>query len=228
MAHRVMIFYDLENFKQGLIYRDRNRKYDYGKVQYLIFDLLKNLIPGRDDKEYILIRAYAYTGEYTEQLINKIQKDLEKAKRSGDNKKARELEKLLEKTKKRFKAQRNLLDKLSKFNFFELRTYPLKYSKGQIFQKGVDVQLAVDLVSHAFRNNFDVAVVCSGDIDLLESLKIVKSLGKTVVLMSHPKITAKALRKEADFYIDMNLLSDKDLDKITQRNRPKEGDDEEK
>jgi len=124
---------------------------------------------------------------------------------------------LLEKTKRRFEAQKSLLDKLRSFNFLELRTYPLKYSKGQIFQKGVDVQLAVDLVTHAFRDNFDIAVVCSGDIDLLESLKIVKSLGKIVVLMSHPRITAKALKHEADFYIDMSKLRDEDLDRVSFR-----------
>ena len=212
MVHRVMIFYDLENFKQGLTHRDRGRRYDYGKIQYLIIDLLKNVLPATDDRDYTLVRAYAYTGEYTEQLLRKIKEDVEKAKNPEERKL---LEKLLERTKKRYEAQRSLLDKLRNFNFFELRTYPLKYSKGQIFQKGVDVQLAVDLVTHAFRDNFDIAVVCSGDIDLLESLKIVKSLGKIVVLMSHPKITAKALRAEADFYIDMSKLRDEDLDRVS-------------
>ncbi len=208
MVSRVMIFYDLENFKQGLLRRDSNRVYDYGKLQYLILDLLKNLLKGRDDNEYILVRAYAYTGEYTDQMIKRIAEDFE---RKGE----KEIEKLLKKTQKRMKSQRHMLENISRFNFFEVRTYPLKYSKGQIFQKGIDVQLAVDLVTHAFRDNFDVAVVCSGDIDLLESLKIVKSLGKIVVVMSHPFITAKALRKEADFYIDMSKLRDEDLDKIT-------------
>ncbi len=212
MVHRVMIFYDLENFKQGLAHRDRNRKYDFGKMQYLIIDLLRNILPASDVKEYTLVRAYAYTGEYTEQLLKRIKDDIEKAKNDEEK---NDLQKLFEKTKNRTESQRNLLDKLRNFNFFELRTYPLKYSKGQIFQKGVDVQLAVDLVSHAFRDNFDIAVVCSGDIDLLESLKIVKSLGKIVVLMSHPKITAKALRAEADFYIDMSRLTDADLDRIS-------------
>ena len=188
--------------------RDSNRVYDYGKLQYLILDLLKNLLKGRDDNEYILVRAYAYTGEYTDQMIKRIAEDFE---RKGE----KEIEKLLKKTQKRMKSQRHMLENISRFNFFEVRTYPLKYSKGQIFQKGIDVQLAVDLVTHAFRDNFDVAVVCSGDIDLLESLKIVKSLGKIVVVMSHPFITAKALRKEADFYIDMSKLRDEDLDKIT-------------
>ena len=212
MAHRVMIFYDLENFKQGLAHRDKHRKYDYGKLQYLIIKLLKEILPASDVKEYTLVRAYAYTGEYKEQLLKKIREDIERA---NDSDEKRKLERLLDKTSKRLDAQKSLLDKLRNFNFFELRTYPLKYSKGQIFQKGVDVQLAVDLVTHAFRENFDIAVICSGDIDLLESLKIVKSLGKIVVLMSHPKITAKNLRSEADFYIDMSKLSDRDLDKIS-------------
>ena len=212
MVNRIMIFYDLENFKEGLKWRDRKRKYDYGKVQYLILDLVKNLLPAQGDDNYSLIQAYAYTGEYTESLIKRIKDDMQNARTEEERE---NLRKILNKTSQRLEAQKSLLEKLRKFHFFELRAYPLKYSNGQMSQKGIDVQLAVDLVTHAFMDNFDIAVVCSRDIDLLESLKIVKSLGKIVVLMSHPRITAKQLLEEADFYIDMSRLSDEDLDRIS-------------
>ncbi|RLE45689.1 hypothetical protein DRJ22_03840 [Candidatus Woesearchaeota archaeon] len=98
-----------------------------------------------------------------------------------------------------------------------MRTYPLKYENGRIFQKGVDVQIAVDFVAHAFRDNFDIAVICSGDINLLESLKIVKSLGKKVIVMSHPEVTAINMRKEADFYLDISRLKDEELDEFSRK-----------
>ena len=216
MAHRVMIFYDFENFKQSLYYRDRNRKFNYGKVQYLIIDLLRNLVKIKDIDRSDLIRAYAYTGEYTPELISKIEKNIEWMEERGfpvqkiESKKER-----LEKTKEKMSAQRRFMKRMEAYHFFEMRTCPLKYDGRTIFQKGVDVQLAVDLVTHAFRDNYDIAVVCSGDVDLLESLKIVKGLGKMVIVISHPDITADAIIKEADFYIDVSKLSDEDLDKIT-------------
>jgi len=89
---------------------------------------------------------------------------------------------------------------LNNFYFFEVRKKPLQYSpKNGIFQKGVDVQLAVDLVSNAYLNTYDISVIFSGDIDLLESLRTVKNLGKHVILISHDETVARDMKKEADF-----------------------------
>lgn len=215
MKPRVMIFYDFENFKKSLSHRDRKKRYNYGKVQYLIIDLLRKFLHIEELNSSNLIRAYAYTGEYTKEIIQRMEREIEEMKKSGEAPEIiKKKEEKLRKTERRYQAQRELIKTLAEYHFFELRTYPLKYDGKQIFQKGVDVQLAVDLVTHAFRDNFDIAVVCSGDIDLLESLKIVKSLGKKVVIMSNLKITAKGIRKESDFFIDINRLSDKDLEKI--------------
>ena len=209
-----MVFYDFENFKQSLAKRDNHRYYDYSRVQNLIKDILKRQIPIKDIEDSFLVRAYVYTGEYTPEIMKRIKNDLQEAKQKKDEEEIKRKKALLEKTRKRAAGQKRFIKESSEYHFFELRTYPLKYRGGQIFQKGVDVQLAVDLVTHAFRNNFDIAVVCSGDIDLLESLKIVKSLGKIVVVMSHPKHTARGIRKEADFYIDMSKLNNEELGMI--------------
>ncbi|OYT64581.1 hypothetical protein B6U74_05230 [Candidatus Bathyarchaeota archaeon ex4484_205] len=219
MSQRVMIFYDLENFKMSLGHINRKmkqyRKYDYGKVQYLVIELLRKFLHIKELTPSSLIRAYAYTGEYTKEIVHRIEQEIKEMECNGEPpQNIEERRKLYSKTKERFEAQKRFIKSIANYHFFELRTYPLKYRNGQIFQKGVDVQLAVDLVTHAFRDNFDIAVICSGDIDLLESLKIVKSLGKRVVVMSHPKQTARAIRKEADFYIDIGKLNEEDLNKI--------------
>ena len=46
--------------------------------------------------------------------------------------------------------------------------------------KGVDIALTKDLLSHAFRDNFDTAVLVAGDGDYLPLVEEVKRLGKRV------------------------------------------------
>ena len=224
-----MIFYDLENLKNSLLRRDKNRFYHWGRIQYTIQELVKNIV-GIPCENHDIIRTYAYTGEYTKDIIQKIEYEIEVGKdiiqrledfiekgrciTDNDVKKKKDL---LEMVKRRYKGQQDFLKKAVDFNFFEMRTYPLKYEKGRIFQKGVDVQLAVDFVSNAYRDNFDIAVICSGDIDLLESLKLVKRLGKKVVIFGHNKLTAIKIRREADFFIDIERLKDSDLEKFSRQ-----------
>ncbi len=199
-----MLFYDLENFKKSLNKRKKSF-YDIGKIQYRIIDFLKEKAKINCDYDS-LVRTYAYTGEFTKELVSKIKKDYENNIVE---------ESFYLNVKKAYESQSRFFRITSKFNFFEMRTYPLKYENGKIFQKGVDVQIAVDLVTHAFRNNFDIAVLCSGDIDLLESLKIVKSLGKKVIVLSHYSLTSKSIMKEADFYIDISKFSDEEIDSFS-------------
>lgn len=55
-------------------------------------------------------------------------------------------------------------------------------------EKGSDVNLAAHLLSDAFTNAFDVAVLITNDSDLLEPIKLVRgNLGKSVgILNPHP------------------------------------------
>ena len=47
-------------------------------------------------------------------------------------------------------------------------------------EKGVDVNLAVDLVSGAHQRSYDVGVVCSTDTDLVPALRLARELGVRV------------------------------------------------
>ncbi len=51
-----------------------------------------------------------------------------------------------------------------------------------LVEKGVDVQLAVDMVELAVDNTYDVAVLISGDGDFAPAVELVKKLGKHVEL----------------------------------------------
>jgi NYN domain len=50
--------------------------------------------------------------------------------------------------------------------------------------KGVDISLATDMLSNAHRDNFDVAILASGDEDFLPVVEEVQRLDKAVYLLS--------------------------------------------
>ncbi len=118
------------------------------------------------------------------------------------------------KAKKDREKQVNFFKLAKNYYFFEVRAKPLQlsYSDLKIVQKGVDVQLAVDLVDFAHKNIFDVAVVLSGDIDLLESVKAVKNMGKQVILLGDKESIAEEMKKYADFLIDISRFTGEQLD----------------
>ena len=203
-----MFFYDLENFRKSLIRINPTSFYDIGKFQFFLISFLCEKLKFAYNNES-LIRTYAYTGEYTDNIIKKMKKEMEEM---SDLKEKERRKEFLEKSQKKYEHQQRQFNSIKKLNFFELRTTPLKYENNKVFQKGVDVQLAVDLVAHAFQDNFDTAVICSGDIDLIESIKIVKNLGKRVLLGSHPNLASRKLRESADFFIDFSKFTQEQLD----------------
>jgi len=55
-----------------------------------------------------------------------------------------------------------------------------KKPKGHEKSKGVDITLTKDMLSHAFMNNYDGALLVAGDGDYVPLVREVKRLGKTV------------------------------------------------
>ncbi len=209
---KVMIFVDKENFRQSLWKIDKRRQEKLSGLSKIIMEILNTEL---EWNKYIprLIRSYVYTGEYADTTIYKIKQDLEKEKNPEDKK---HLAYLLDNSLKRQEIQKATYERIrNNSSFLEIRAKPLQYAKGRVFQKGVDVQLAVDLVSHAYINSYDVAIVCSGDVDLIESIRLVKNLGKKVIVFSHPDITASQIFKECDYYIDLSKMCGEKLNEIS-------------
>lgn len=88
------------------------------------------------------------------------------------------------------KGQQGFLNALKKMPYLEPRFGKLvkredecqschaKHERWQ--EKGVDMRIGVDMLSLASKNNYDVAVLVSGDGDLREAVQAVKELGKHV------------------------------------------------
>ncbi len=89
------------------------------------------------------------------------------------------------KQKRNFEGQKKLFNDLESNPIIELRTTPLKQFEGDVYQKGVDVLLATDLVNLAHMKEYDIAIILSGDTDLVEAVKLIKTLGKIPIVVSY-------------------------------------------
>jgi len=127
----------------------------------------------------------------------------------------------VEKQKRNFEGQKELFEKLKENAFIELRPTPLKQREGEIYQKGVDVLLATDLVHLAHTNAYDVAVILSGDTDLVEAVKLVKSLGKTVIIFSYhtprnPKLSNISDLMTHGKFINLKEFTKKEIEQMSE------------
>jgi len=96
--------------------------------------------------------------------------------------------------------------------YTELRLGRLVYTNwpnSPPYEKGVDIQLATDMITHSFKNNYDVAILVAGDNDFVGALQSVKDNGKNVeVALFGKERTSMQLRKVSDrvITIDGRLL----------------------
>ena len=68
-----------------------------------------------------------------------------------------------------------------------------------------DINMAVDMVENACDNNFDMAILVSGDGDFISLVEYLKNQGKRVEVLSFGKTTSLKLKEAADEFIDLDL-----------------------
>lgn len=83
------------------------------------------------------------------------------------------------KSKQLFDSQQKLIGCLKKSNYRYCLGYLLK-NDGVYHEKGVDVQIAIDIVIAAYENICDRIILVSSDTDLLPAIKKAQQKGKTV------------------------------------------------
>lgn len=71
-------------------------------------------------------------------------------------------------------------------------------------QKGVDVELACEMLSHAFRGSYDVAILVSGDADFIPVVKRVRDLGKQVEVASFSNACSQEMRCAGNRFVDLD------------------------
>src|SRR3990167_10540828 len=103
--------------------------------------------------------------------------------------------------------QQKLFAHLKKNNFNYSLGYLLK-SDGKFHEKGVDVNIAVDILVATYENICDRIIIVSSDTDLLPAVKKAKEKKKTVEYIGFSHMKSIAMMKNCSKY---TLLSKKDL-----------------
>ncbi|MCL2706674.1 MAG: NYN domain-containing protein [Dehalococcoidia bacterium] len=109
----------------------------------------------------------------------------------------------------RYKEQEKFFKSIAAIPYTELRlgrlVYTSQWPNSPPFEKGVDVQLATDMITHAFKGNYDVAVLVAGDNDYVGAIQAVKDNGKHVeVALFGQERTSRQLRDVADRIISLD------------------------
>ncbi|MFC2020253.1 NYN domain-containing protein [Chloroflexota bacterium] len=112
----------------------------------------------------------------------------------------------------RYRKQQAFFSSVSATPYCELRLGRLVYinwPNTPPYEKGVDIQLTTDLLTHSYKDNYDVAILVAGDTDYVGALQAVKDNGKNVeVSLFGKERTSQPLREVADrvITIDGRLL----------------------
>lgn len=112
------------------------------------------------------------------------------------------------KSKKLKKDQDRLFSHLRKTNILVKTGYILK-SDNEYHEKGVDVQIAVDICMKAVRNEYDKLILVSSDTDLLPAIKEVNNFGKKVEYVGFDYNPSFAMIRFSD---SRTLLKKEDLE----------------
>ena len=159
------------------------------------------------------------------QIRRKINLHVEEIKQQLEDKK-KEYFSYLEKQKRNFRGQKNLLEELKGNSLIDVKPTPLKQKEGEIYQKGVDVLLATDLIHLAHINAYDIAIILSGDTDLIEAVRLIKTLGKTPIIFSYhtdgnPKKSNISDLMNAGKFVNMKDFTDEEILEMSDLRREK-------
>ncbi len=84
----------------------------------------------------------------------------------------------------------------------------LLMSDGKFHEKGVDVQIAVDIVRGAIKNEYDICYLISSDTDLLPAIQTAKEEKKKIVYVGFENFSSRALSKNcsSSFILKKNQI----------------------
>jgi len=101
--------------------------------------------------------------------------------------------------------QKRFLDELA-LTGIKVKTAKLrKTPKGEYIEKEVDIMISTDMLSLAYQNAYDTALLVSGDSDFIYTVEEIQRIGKRVENASFKRTSSYNLRKACDRFI---LLDD--------------------
>ncbi len=98
--------------------------------------------------------------------------------------------------------QQRFFQTLRRIPYFDIRLGRLEPRGNTFVEKGVDIAIAVDMLSMAFHNAYDTAVLVSSDGDFAKAANAVRDLGKHVEVACFHK--AYHIKQAADKVIELD------------------------
>lgn len=106
--------------------------------------------------------------------------------------------------------QQRFIHAIQRLPYSEVRqagrlVYPPGWPKESATEKGVDVQLVTDMLTHCFKDLCDTCILVSGDTDYAPALQSIKDAGKHIeVALFPPLSSSQRLRDIADRVIELD------------------------
>lgn len=98
-----------------------------------------------------------------------------------------------------FKKQNEYFDRIRDTLYFSVRLGELVESSNKGFkQKGVDTIMAIDALTKAYQNQYDVAIFIAGDRDLVPLLNAIRDTGKKIFLITETSHCSPELTRSSD------------------------------
>jgi len=81
-------------------------------------------------------------------------------------------------SKEKYREQQRFLNFMNTVPFYNVKLGRLMQVGNTCIEKGVDIQLATDLVALGYGDRFDTCIIVSGDGDFVPAIKAIQDLGK--------------------------------------------------
>lgn len=99
--------------------------------------------------------------------------------------------------------EKRFLNTLNHLPHFEVKTKELIESHGQVIEKGIDVQIAADMLWTGFEHKAEHIILVSGDQDILPAVTRLKDNGIQITVAAFHDSASYKLIQAADTFIDL-------------------------
>jgi uncharacterized LabA/DUF88 family protein len=89
----------------------------------------------------------------------------------------------------------------------ELKLGRLEGAAGRVYEKGVDILVAIELLAGAFKNQYDLAIVVSGDGDFADVAREVREAGKIIFNAFFETAKSYELAKAANGFLPIDKIN---------------------
>ena len=109
----------------------------------------------------------------------------------------------------RYRSQQQFFNSVQQVPYLEMRLGRLVYTNmwpsSPPYEKGIDIMLTTDLLTHSFKQNYDIAILVAGDSDYVGAIQQVKNNGQNAeVALFGRQNTSRPLREVADRIIEID------------------------